>query len=85
MKCKRKISLLCNLGPCQTFFCNNAQVVGWHVSKSPTLSTASSDNNGSGANTCMHKSKQFLVEGHPVGPEDYKKSKKYKNGFSVKI
>ena len=30
---------------------------------------------GSGANTWMQKSEQILVQGHPLGPEDYKKPK----------
>ena len=33
---------------------------------------------GSGTNTWTHKSKENLVQGHPLGPEAYEKSKTFK-------
>ena len=62
---------------CQAFFCK-AQVAGWQISRSPTfITTIAVIAVGSGANTCIHKSKQFLVQGHPFRLEDYKCSKKF--------
>ena len=39
---------------------------------------------GSGANTWMHKSKQILVQGHPLDQRITKVQKLYKTCFSVK-